>query len=498
MPATLSRGWLDSPEAGSSPDGGQSKAAPSPVGPNRVSPGTKFMVPVNRVRKGSDEVRALKAQLAQYDRAVAQSGEEVTIDEFVRETEEYGPVLDEDQEMADQVEDELEEAPAELIEEEDNMAVEEDDLYENQDEPVDEPEPQPACVPKQEPRSSPRKPTKYRSSPAPTPIQDLFRDRPNDRQLVTKSQSSSPVKANKAGQGRRASSNFADLYNVVAIPKPSRALATLSKLAPPAWFPALLTGLALVSALFTWQDAKVTAGFCDPGTGTNVIVAGRQPLQHNWLDGIHAPDALTRLTDQTYDSILRPSCTSCPAHGDCRLGKFVTCDRDYVPREHPLKLSKMVPLAPRCVPDTEKLMVVATQASRAARILRQRRGEVICEGLEKMRHRQGRPEAWVYGVGAEQLVEALRSENKRSAAPFSEEALEETARLAIRDLEAHGEVLVYHEGEETWYASDQADMSIGCRARLAAINQADKHKGSLSGKFQPLARCSTLRLQANI
>jgi hypothetical protein len=345
-----------------------------------------------------------------------------------------------------------------------------------------EPEPEPVRVPKEEPRSSPRTSSGYRSSPVPKQVQNLYRDEPRDRQLAISSRSSSPAKAKKAGQGRRVSSNFADPTNAVTIVQPSRALATVSKLAPPAWFNTLVTLAVLVAALFTWQDAKVTAGFCDPGANTNAIVAARQPVQHQILDSLHAPDALTTLINQAYDVVLRPSCTPCPTHGDCRLGKFVTCDRDYVPREHPLKFSKMLPLAPRCVPDTEKLMVVATQASRAARILRQRRGEVVCEGLEKMRARQGRPEAWVYGVGAAQLIDALRSENKRSAAPFSEEALEETARLAIRDLEAHREVLVYHEGEETWYASEQAEMGVGCRARLAAIEQADKHKGELSGK----------------
>lgn len=505
MPATLSQGWpqLDSPEAASSPEvhnrlTGRDKAVPSPMGPNRVSPGTKFMVPVDRMRKSSDEIRALQDQLAQYDKALAQAGEQVTIEDMVREDNEANEeqYQEEDAEMADDVEGEGEyeeelngDADELVAQEDDEMSVEEDqeeeEEYEYEPEPVYEPAPEPVRIPKTEPRSSPRKSIGYRNSPAPKAVQHMFRDQHQDRQLVANPQPSSPAKVKKAGQGRRVSATFADPLNAVAIPKPSRALATVSKLAPPHWLSTLLTLATLMSALFTWQDAKVTAGFCDPGTATNAIVASRQPVQHQILDTLHAPDALTTLANQAYDVILRPSCTPCPAHGDCRLGKFVTCDRDYVPREHPLKFSKMVPLAPRCVPDTEKLMVVATQASRAARILRQRRGEVICEGLEKVRHRQNRPEAWVYGVGAAQLVEALRTENKRSGAPFSEEALEETARLAIRDLEAHGEVLVYHEGEETWYASEQAEMPISCRAKLAAIEQASKHKLSLSSK-QPI------------
>lgn len=125
-------------------------------------------------------------------------------------------------------------------------------------------------------------------------------------------------------------------------------------------------------------------------------------------------------------------------------------------------------------------MVVALQASKAARILRQRRGEVLCEGLEKVRRKEGKGEGWTYGLGAEALMTALRSENKvrgvfsplasavcsfcscarevdrfflsfrllwqMMGTPFSEDFLEEVNRLALRDLQAHGEVVTYEDG----------------------------------------------------
>lgn len=80
---------------------------------------------------------------------------------------------------------------------------------------------------------------------------------------------------------------------------------------------------------------------------------------------------------------------------------------------------------------------------------------------------------------------------QRSAAPFSDEALEETARLAIRDLEAHGEILTYYNGDETWYASEVAEMPLSCRARLAAIDQADKHKVSLGSELPAISTFCT-------
>ena len=179
------------------------------------------------------------------------------------------------------------------VEEEQYEEDEQEQSFEYEDEPEPEPVPEPVRVPKDEPRSSPRKSGGYRSSPAPKQIQNLFHQDPRDREVALRSQTPIPAKVKKAGQGRRASSNFADPTNAVAIAQPSRALETVSKLAPPAWFNTLVTLAVLVSALFTWQDAKVTAGFCDPGTNTNAIVAARQPVQHQILDSLHAPDALT-------------------------------------------------------------------------------------------------------------------------------------------------------------------------------------------------------------
>lgn len=202
----------------------------------------------------------------------------------------------------------------------------------------------------------------------------------------------------------------------------------------------MLIGASILYALW-WREEKLAVGFCDTGSTTNPLVASRDTSLAAPLPPV--PRSLLQVADRLH---LRPTCTPCPQHGHCMGGKFVGCTLDYVPRQSPLRLGGLLPIAPRCVPDTEKLMLVAMQASKASRLLRQRRGEVICKGLEKARRKESGQEARIYGLQAEAILAALLSENERSGRPFDEDALEEVNRLALRDLESHGEVVVWQNG----------------------------------------------------
>lgn len=171
-----------------------------------------------------------------------------------------------------------------------------------------------------------------------------------------------------------------------------------------------LLGLVFLYALW-WREEKLATGFCDSGRATNAIVStrtGSRVLQA-WLPAL--PPAVSNLLEAAH---LLPSCTPCPAHGDCGEGQFLSCAADYVARPHPFSFGGILPLAPSCSPDTEKLMAVATLASRAARILRRRRGEVVCSGKVKASHRERRGEAVVYGLSREALIAMLRDQQEVS------------------------------------------------------------------------------------
>lgn len=165
--------------------------------------------------------------------------------------------------------------------------------------------------------------------------------------------------------------------------------------------------LGFLLCLLWWREEKIAAGFCDTGSTSNALVASRTGslTLPTWLPP--PPPQILSFLDSSH---LRPSCTTCPAHAICRDGSFLTCAPEYVPRVHPLSLGGLLPFAPICRPDTEKLMAVAMQASRAAGALRKRRGEVECGSGEKGRKGEGKGEAWVYGLGRGELLEALMRE----------------------------------------------------------------------------------------
>ncbi|GAA6051850.1 hypothetical protein JCM3770_005496 [Rhodotorula araucariae] len=252
----------------------------------------------------------------------------------------------------------------------------------------------------------------------------------------------------------------------------------------------LVTLLVLSLAYIFWRrDEIVAAGYCDTGSTANTrIEARRTSLALPALPDL--PPAVTAFADAWG---MRPGCTPCPTHGHCVDGAFVGCTLDHVPVQPSAlrTLGGWIPAASICVPDTAKQVAIARQASAGAHLLRRRRGDVICRGLEKARRRDARTrgagehdagehDAFVFGMDAVAVLDELARANELAPEPVNEDVIDEINRLALRDLEAHGEVLVWQNGEEYWYASRTAEMSYGCQARLFAKNWVREHKLPLS------------------
>lgn len=246
--------------------------------------------------------------------------------------------------------------------------------------------------------------TPRRSFPLPTPPASSLR-----RQMVSTSSRSSATKS----QQQKAISVRPVSTSVVS----SKTVQTFKRVST--WTIAVV---ALVYSLW-WREEKLAVGFCDTNSRSNPLVAQR-------ATSLAVPSLPASLCS-TLDALqLRPTCTPCPTHGFCQSGKFVGCSIDYVPRASALRLGGLLPIAPACVPDTEKLMVVAMQASKASKLLRKRRGEVVCGGLERLRKKQiaagaaragtGDHGAFVYGLEADHVLNALMRENEVS---FSSRAL---------------------------------------------------------------------------
>ncbi|GAA6036951.1 hypothetical protein JCM8097_005475 [Rhodosporidiobolus ruineniae] len=290
---------------------------------------------------------------------------------------------------------------------------------------------------------------------------------------------------------------------IVLRPPPSASSAgfDLSRLVASPLFRLVLLGLLATYGL--WYRAETLAvGFCDSSSPTNPILLARSSTGQTSAALPSLPSLPSPVLSFLDASHLRPSCTPCPSHGVCASSLLVGCEADYVPRPSLLRSLTLglITSAPSCEADTEKQVAVARQAASAGRVLRRRKGEVMCvRKVERARRREakslgieeregaGAEEAWVYGLEAEGVLGALRAENEASGKPFPEDVLDEINRLALRDLEQHGEVVVWQHGTTYWYASKVADMPLSCRARLAAIRSAKKHKLPLLGIFSALA-----------
>ena len=161
--------------------------------------------------------------------------------------------------------------------------------------------------------------------------------------------------------------------------------------------------LSLVAGLL-WREGKIMGGYCDAGSKTNSVLSAQDQQLQN-LTWTSSPPLLVLSALETIH--LRPTCTPCPAHARCSDGVLIGCEREYVVSPHPLGFSGVLPFAASCRPDTARLMAVAMQASKAAKLMRIRRGEVVCGGLEKTRLREGKGEAWTYGLRGDDLLDSL-------------------------------------------------------------------------------------------
>jgi hypothetical protein len=117
----------------------------------------------------------------------------------------------------------------------------------------------------------------------------------------------------------------------------------------------LLTTAAVFGGV--WRQEKVEVGFCG---------IGREATS---LAGVEVPEWATDIL---------PQCEPCPPHAQCYRGLELTCDRDFIRKDHPLSLGGLIPLPPTCEPDSVKTRKVTAVANKAVEILRERRAHYEC------------------------------------------------------------------------------------------------------------------------
>ena len=182
----------------------------------------------------------------------------------------------------------------------------------------------------------------------------------------------------------------------------------LSKSAPWAIILTLLGGYAA-----WWRREKLEVGYCGIGRSSS-----------NALANIQLPD---------WASVLEPHCEICPQHAYCYANLETTCEANFVLRRHPLSLGGLIPLAPTCEPDGEKVRKVKSVADRAVEALEERRAKYECGELKNEVGKGGHPE-----VNEKDLKQKVAQKRRKS---MSDAEFEELWSGAIGEILGRDEII---------------------------------------------------------
>ncbi|TKY90418.1 hypothetical protein EX895_000416 [Sporisorium graminicola] len=243
-----------------------------------------------------------------------------------------------------------------------------------------------------------------------------------------------------------------------------------------------------VLAYTVWYAKETRAlGFCDTGSDTNSIVEDRH------LTAL----AYAQANNETLDDVtllpsrLQPTCTLCPAHADCAYGKVLGCSSDdwvLQPnlRSHIPLANTVLPLsmtAPRCYPDTQKLVLASELAQAISHMLAEFKGEIVCGTQKTHATVRSLPKKLVGAEGnltyaiAEGAVK--RSMSATRDARVDEEYFEQIWYMALFELTDPRSNIVRvpvsngtvgegsGEGTQYFLAAKEPSLSLSCRSRLA-------------------------------
>lgn len=157
------------------------------------------------------------------------------------------------------------------------------------------------------------------------PIKPDYEDPVSPGEEFTPEERQELVKAEQAGE--RA---------VARRPKRKSPKSGVAKVAPYTILLAMLGGVATV-----WRQEKLQVGYCGVGEPTHM------------LGGVEIPE---------WASFLQPECEPCPQHAYCYPELKTVCEPDFVLTHHPLAMGGLLPLAPTCEPDSEKVRRIKSVA----------------------------------------------------------------------------------------------------------------------------------------
>ncbi|KAF3939343.1 hypothetical protein ABW19_dt0205046 [Dactylella cylindrospora] len=225
----------------------------------------------------------------------------------------------------------------------------------------------------------------------------------------------------------------------------------------------ILIGLFGFSAW--WRKEKIEVGYC--GIGKPSI---RNPEWPDWLNN------------------LTPQCEPCPPHAICRENLGTECYTDYVIVPHPFSFWGIVPFAPTCQPDSEKIRRVSVVSDAVVKKLRDRSAAIECGSIKLIKDEEE-------GLAENDLKQALYA---MKSPTLSDMQFNELWSNAIQELEKKDEVItsITSGGDRYFKSTNLSHVSLGCSIRKNAISLVFRWKWELLGLL--VLAASGLKLQSSM
>ncbi|KAL5121006.1 inner nuclear membrane protein enriched at telomere/subtelomere region [Pleosporales sp. CAS-2024a] len=209
----------------------------------------------------------------------------------------------------------------------------------------------------------------------------------------------------------------------------------------------LLTVAAVLGG--AWRQEKLAVGFCG---------MGREATS---LAGVEVPE---------WAHHVLPQCEPCPPHAQCFRGLSLSCDRDFVRKEHRLSLNGLIPIPPSCEPDTAKTRQINSVADRGVQILRQRRAKYECGEADAEGALVTSPE-----LSQEDIKKQMAAEKRNS---MSDQEFNDLFDRAFPEMEIRDEVVASTDGTtggKLVASSSLAELSLACSVRRSVRRSLERY-----------------------
>ncbi|KAK6528118.1 inner nuclear membrane protein enriched at telomere/subtelomere region [Arthrobotrys megalospora] len=199
-----------------------------------------------------------------------------------------------------------------------------------------------------------------------------------------------------------------------------------------------LFSIAIVAYAAWWREEKIKVGYC--GIGKPSI---KNTGYMEWADQ------------------LVPHCETCPPHAICRERLNTDCYTDYVLVPHPFSFGGLLPFAPSCQPDSEKIRRVSVLSDAVITKLRDRAAAIECGYIRAASEEEE-------GISEKDIQDALY---EMKSPTLSDHQFRELWNNAVQDLENKEEVVttMTSGGDRYFKSTDLSNVNWTCAIRKNAV-----------------------------